>query len=350
VPAEPLEGDLYLRADGALDGWCYAPERPDERLVVELLVNDRVAVSMVAAMFRRDLLLRGCGDGYHGFLVRLPPNFPQAAGECLITARERRSQRVFGRLLRPGPPAEAARLARLADEAAGLVAALSDLRAGGGADSRVAPLRAALGTLAGELSAVALRRALVLPRRDAPRLTLGLIVADAATALGQIRALAPALAEIGGEIVAIDPAGSAAPLPMQVRNLLYLRAPAEPAAALQAAAETGRGAWLMLAGATPAPSAAALLALAHGLPRGGRGVLVADAQFPRAAAPPAAILRLPAPLGFVLACDRDFWRAAGPIDATREPAGEALALRAHLLGVPLLRVAEPSARRDMRED
>jgi hypothetical protein len=350
VPAEPLQGDLYLRADGALDGWCYAPDRPDERLVVELLVNDRVAVSMVAAMFRRDLLLRGCGDGYHGFLVRLPPNFPPAANECLITARERRSQRVFGRLLRPGPRAEEARLARLADEAAGLAAALGDLRARRAEGSRAAPLRVALGALACELDPTVSRRALVLPPVEAPRLTLGLIVADVATALRQIRALAPALADIGGEIVAIDPAGTAALLPARVRNLGYLQAPGEPAAALRAAAETGRGAWLMLAGAAPAPSAAALLALARGLPGGGRGVLVADALLPRADAPPAATLRLPASLGFALGCNRDLWRAAGPIDAAREPAAEALALRAHLLGVPLLRVAEPAARRLVRGD
>ncbi|MBN9509694.1 MAG: hypothetical protein J0I21_11345 [Alphaproteobacteria bacterium] len=339
VAAAPLQGDLYQRADGAFDGWCFAPDRPDERLVVEVLVNDTVAVSMVAAMFRRDLLLRGCGDGYHGFLVRLPPNFPPAASECVITARERRSRRVFGRLLRPGPPPGTARLARLADEAAALVAALERLPARRGT---AAPLRTALGALAEELGAS--RRVLWLPPVAAPRLTLALPVEDTATALWQIRALAPAAAEIGLEIVAVDRSGAAAALPALVRNLLYRRAPGDPAAVLEIAAEAGRGAWLALADAAE-PSAAALLALANALPAAGRGVFINAALLPPAAGgDDAATLRLPAPLGFGLACDRGFWRDAGPLEGGAARAGAALALRAHLLGAPLWRVLEPVPR------
>jgi hypothetical protein len=343
VAAAPLQGDLYLRADGAFDGWCFAPDRPDERLVVEVLVNDTVAVSMVAAMFRRDLLLRGCGDGYHGFLLRLPPNFPPAANECLITARERRSRRVFARLLRPGPPPGTARLARLADDAAGLAAALGSLPARRGA---AAPLRTALGALAGELGGS--RRVLTLPAVAAPRVTLALPVEDTATALRQIRALAPAVGEIGVEIVAVDPSGAAAALPAQVRNLHYRRAPGSAAGVLGMAAAVGRGVWLALVG-TADPSAAALLALANALPREGRGVLVSAALLPpEVGGRAAATLRLPGVLGLALACDRAFWRDAGPVEGDAAQVGAALALRAHLLGVPLSRVLEPPPRRIVR--
>ena len=63
MPDHDLRGDLKERIDGGFEGWCWAPGRPDERLLIDLLVNDTVAASIVAAAFRRDLLTRGIGDG-----------------------------------------------------------------------------------------------------------------------------------------------------------------------------------------------------------------------------------------------------------------------------------------------
>ena len=318
--------------------------------MVDLLVNDTLAVSMVAAMFRRDLLVRGCGDGQHGFLMRLPPNFPAAAGECLITVRERRSRLVFGRLLRSGTAAADAPVRRAAAEVEALFEAVAAARPGAAAPA--ARLRAAFGALAAGLAGrnPGARPALALPHVAAPRLTLALIAADTQAALPRIAALAPALGEIGAELLAIDPTGAAALLPARVRNLRYARAPRSGgvAAALDLAAALGRGDWLLLAGGVAAPSAAALLALARALPAGGRGLLVGAAVAGPAPDLRAATLRLPAPLGFVAGCDRLFWREAGTFAATSPAAPDLacaeLALRAHLLGVQLLIVHEPARR------
>jgi hypothetical protein len=361
-----LLGDLRERADGGYDGWCFAPGREGERLIVELLINDTVATAAVAALFRGDLLALGRGDGRHGFSMWLPPNLPGAQGECLVTARERLSRCVFGRLLRRFParvPGAPDRLAKLATAAAALRAATDAAAAAlNAAPPLTLRLRAELGALATTLatradSAAALRSRdagpLHVPFVAAPRLTLVLCAGAAADTRACIAALAPALGDAAADLLLLDPADDPrlALLAARVRNLGYVRdvAAAEPAAALDLAAAYGRGEILVLLGARPpCPSAAALLALAHALSNPAPAVAVGTAA--RALARSVGLpslgptVTLPAVLGVLFACTRTAWRQIGTVAAPI--AGEAaacldLALRARLLGLPVVEFAEP---------
>ncbi len=323
-----LLGDLRERADGGFDGWCWAPDRPGERLVVDLLVNDTVAVSMVAGLFRPDLLPLGCGDGHHGFSLRLPPDHVPAGEECLISARERRSRQVFGRVLRAGPglaPPGAARLAEAAAAVEALWRDLAPLRTAAGPAGR---LRAAFGRLAGELAALERPAASCVPGVANPALTL---VLPAPAAAGHRAALAPALAEIGADIVPADPA-------------------ATPQAALAAAGS--RGGCVVLLDPARAPSAASLMALARAVAQAPDAVLVAAPVAEAAAAlvrPMVnATLGLPAPLGVLIGGPGAVWGRLG-VGESITCGGDVvfacadLALRTRLLGRPWRVVTEPAA-------
>jgi hypothetical protein len=343
----PLRGHLHQHEDGALDGWCWAPDRPTDRLVVEVLVEDRVAVSMVAAMFRSDVLAQGCGDGCHGFALRLPPGL-NAAGECLITARERRSRRVFGRAVRrfPGEPPGVARIAAVEADLAGAWSQAATLRARLAAPLPSTSARVALGQLAGQLTLRAGLRVctpapLHLPRPSSnPSLGIVLTPPDAATARQQLAALRPVLGTVDAEVLLADAGADpdTARLPAEARHLRYLRDPAAsaPGEAL-ALAEAGlRARWLILLAAA-APSGASVLALARALAGGAGGVVPADGEGP--------VLAMPAPLGLVLGAERTLLAECVPSGLGLPPspgaAAAALALRLRLMGRPVLRVAEP---------
>lgn len=361
-----LLGDLQERADGGFEGWCWAPDRPEERLQVDLLVNGTPAASMVAAMFRRDLFVRGCGDGHHGFALRLPDGADPGREECVITARERRSGRVFGQILRSGGgrrPPGLARIGPLAAAAGALASDVAALHAAGHRSATAAPLRAAFGRLSATLAAqaaatpypgavpAALRAGL--PPVAAPLLTLVLVAHHAAGTLGRVASLAPALADAAAEILVADPGTdpAAALLPAAVPRLRYLRddAAARPDAALRRAAAAARGHVVVLLDAAPAsPSAAALLALARAVAAAPDRLLLAAAV--AAASPPAppplpTPLRLPAAFGLLIGGERPLWRAVGAVEPL--PTGATLlacadlALRARLLGHPWQLVQEP---------
>jgi hypothetical protein len=321
---DSLLGDLRERADGGYDGWCFDPSRPTERLIVEIFVNDVPAAAMVAGLFRRDLLALG-GDGRHGFVLALPANVPGAEGECLISARERRTDRVFGRMLRRFParvPAAEERVAALEARVAALRSSVEDVGARlGAAPGQAARLRAAFGELAERLAPAPASGHK--PSVAAPRLAL-LLPGGAA----QAAALRPALGETAADV-----------LPVGREERLD--------AALARAAAESRASMLVLFGDAAAPSAAALLALSRAL---------AEAD-PAVALGPAALhlavrrglpafgreVMLPARLGLRVACARDAWASlAWP--ALPEDAGEAalaLGRRARLLGLAVLGVAEP---------
>jgi hypothetical protein len=55
---------------GHLYGWCQLT-RSAEPVVLDVLVDDRVALSVIAGAFRQDLLDAGVGDGSHGYFVPL---------------------------------------------------------------------------------------------------------------------------------------------------------------------------------------------------------------------------------------------------------------------------------------
>jgi hypothetical protein len=368
-----VTGDLRERVDGNFEGWCWSPDRPEVRLVVDLLVNDTLAASIVAAVFRRDLQLRGIGDGRHAFVLRLPPNLPETDGEHIVTARERSSGIVIGRVMRGagGAVPGAARLDAVTEAMAGLWQRLEVAREAGARASTPDRMRTAMGALAARLRARSQRRGfadsadpglllqgppVVLPDLPAPILSVVLRAADAAATLRRLQALAPAAELAGAEFIAIDPGldPSAALLPARVRNMRYLRDPAAAtlAQAANLAATAARGRMLLLLGESVAnPSGAALLALGHAAARGAASVLLgpaATASLARAGEIlPTQSLRLRSRLGVALCVERALWPELGPLDSSLDDGAGLecvdLAFRAGLLGVEVRSVTEPAA-------
>jgi hypothetical protein len=373
--AYSVAGDLHLTGEGGVEGWVWSRERPDQRLIAEILVDDTRIGATVAARPRRDLAERGIGDGAHGFGFCPPAGTIPAHGPVVVTARERRTGQIFARIVRDGaainPRHEAvidAAQARIGTLWAGLEA----VRAGSPAGGHAARLRSVFEELSIRLAvrarggtgtaeiAVAyeqLRRqygALVLPLPDAPALSLVLQVgADAAAALGHLHALAPALREIGAEVVVVDdgtdPLGAL--LPALAANIVYLRAPAPRTGArtVAEAVQVARGRTVALLEPEPG-SATALVAIAECTAAAPRAVVLGPSTMAAAARvgfldrlPPAR--RAPARLGLMLALDRDLLREAGGLDpAMSDGAGLDCAdlwLRCRLLGARALGWTEP---------
>jgi len=376
-----LAGDLELRPDGSVDGWVWSPDRPEERLVAEVLVDGVCVGAAAAEGFRRDLIARGVGDGHHGYRLSLPPGTIPADGPAVISARDQASQQVFARIARTGPalaPKHRAVLEAADERMQGLWTGLETLFAGPAGAGKAEQVRAAFGQLAALLAAkvraggetvrlapaVALegmRRvagALDLPLIGRPALSLVMPAwPDAPAALRRLAALAPALAEAEAEVLLIDDGTDPATalVPALVPNLAYLRAgsPDRVADSLAEAARMARGAVVAVLEAQPRqPSASALLALARstaGAPRtvllgatalaACRRVDVLDADPPDCAAP--------GRLGLRIALARDLLVRAGGLEAAMVD-GAALEsadlwLRCQLLGADGLAWREPAA-------
>jgi hypothetical protein len=79
-----VEGLIEGVRDGLLYGWCCLT-RSAEPVTLEVLVDDRVALTMVADTFRQDLLDAQIGEGSHGFFV--PLRVLQARPQSVIRVR-----------------------------------------------------------------------------------------------------------------------------------------------------------------------------------------------------------------------------------------------------------------------
>ncbi len=100
APLAPLDGTLdRVTRDGWVSGWTRDPELPDERVELEVLVEDEVVGTTVAAGFRADLQAAGIGDGGHGFSFALPYEIMATRGTMTILVRERRADGRTGRVL-----------------------------------------------------------------------------------------------------------------------------------------------------------------------------------------------------------------------------------------------------------
>lgn len=66
-----IEGHLDQASDGRATGWARLPDRPDARLMIEILVNGVVRNTVTADKWRADLEAAGIGDGAYGFTVEL---------------------------------------------------------------------------------------------------------------------------------------------------------------------------------------------------------------------------------------------------------------------------------------
>src|ERR1700690_3747964 len=92
-----LDGEVQLGADGVLQGWCWNPNRPTERLVLEILIDERIVSTFVASRFREDLGGRNIGDGYYGFIATLTRSLLDAGDNFVVSVRERASGCCFWR-------------------------------------------------------------------------------------------------------------------------------------------------------------------------------------------------------------------------------------------------------------
>ena len=86
-----FEGYIDRFEDGVLYGWCRQVGSNDP-VVIDVLVNARVAASVAANVFRPDLLAAGHGSGEHAFQVDLKPH--------VRTGRETIEAAVQGRMFR----------------------------------------------------------------------------------------------------------------------------------------------------------------------------------------------------------------------------------------------------------
>jgi hypothetical protein len=81
----PHVGEIRALHGEIVVGWAFRPERPDERVVVEILCDGYPVTLATADMFEADLRDRGIGDGCHAFVAALPARILVACNR--ITAR-----------------------------------------------------------------------------------------------------------------------------------------------------------------------------------------------------------------------------------------------------------------------
>ncbi len=139
----PAIGEAQVDSDGVISGWCYCPARPEERVSVEILINETLAATVVASRFLEDLRNRGIGDGYYGFSVTLTRQLNRMGETGIVRAREQRSQFCFWHWVRGDFSLPAGFEARLAAATAALAAAAARLPAP--APLGLAPAFSALG-------------------------------------------------------------------------------------------------------------------------------------------------------------------------------------------------------------
>lgn len=82
--------------DGVVEGWCWAPEHPESRRVLSLLIDGVEAARVICDEFRPDLVTAGVGDGAHAFLIVLPPEQRRSGQTCVISLRDTATQQMVG--------------------------------------------------------------------------------------------------------------------------------------------------------------------------------------------------------------------------------------------------------------
>ena len=273
--AEPAcLGQTVLSFEGQLDGWCWYPDQPTERAVVEVLVNGKVVQAYKAARLRIDLRDLDMGDGYCGFFLPMPQLKALHGMRTVIEVRERRLGQIIGRIILDGDETNpsAPRMERQAAAMDALSAQLAKL-----ADS-LSPICATafeeLGRTLSHLSRHPLKRAspsrhtslaachdrlTTLPRLDlgwcpAPRISVILSAPpsyDSAELVALLSETAAVLHPLGVEFILLDhgTASLTALLATRVKHLAVVQT--NPAlglgSAFNAAALSARGNWLAFA-------------------------------------------------------------------------------------------------------
>jgi hypothetical protein len=250
---------LEKDADGVLHGWCWNETAPAERQAVEILLDGAVVTGTIAARFRADLRQNAIGDGYHGFQISLSKTLANGGTHHIITARERRTATIFGRVVMPDagfPPQLRDRLRNVAAGLAAAQAATETLaRASRGSDTLVAATRALgehLLVRAGRPheAVYAHYETITLPVAARPAVSLLMRTQIGARAtLHAIRAAAPGLVRAGVELLLIDDGADPwiSLLPGAIDGMRYVNTRGQPhAAGYNRAAAQARGATLVL--------------------------------------------------------------------------------------------------------
>jgi hypothetical protein len=263
--------------DGKWEGWCWYPDQPLERAVVEVFVGSRSIRAVRAARLRTDIRDLGMGDGYCGFQLPFPPK-EHLSGHSFVEVRERRFGRVIGRVVVGEDGQLKAKESRLRSAADALCVADGELnRLSGRVRQRAEPLEE-LGALLSHLSehrartpmdssqmsawAVGRARMTAVPPADLgccpqPRVTMvvcashGGNACDVAALSAELRAAALTLRQVGAEFILVDDgaASLASLLPTRLRHLRVVRSIPDAALGtrLNAAVLASRGTWLAFA-------------------------------------------------------------------------------------------------------
>ncbi|MDA8251141.1 MAG: hypothetical protein M0Z28_18485, partial [Rhodospirillales bacterium] len=98
-PAAPaaLTGSIdRVSRDGWVSGWCWYPDRPQERVALSILIDDAAVGHVVADTYRADLQQAGIGDGRHGFSYALPYGAIAERGTLTVSVQDQHSGRLLG--------------------------------------------------------------------------------------------------------------------------------------------------------------------------------------------------------------------------------------------------------------
>jgi hypothetical protein len=269
MTSDSLQGEV-TRKSGMVQGWCWSPARPADRLQVALLIDGNQLGQTSAGRLRSEIIRPGLCDGYHGFSLALPADLSPHAR---IEVQECDSGRIFGRIV-PYETAESrawraeaergyARAAALQEDLRSALgqprwAALAPALAGMGRQFRRASVPSPAPTLGLHLTAVA-----------QPRVTLLLDTgADAPGAVDSIVAAAPLLRYAQAELLVSDDGRRAASATLaSLPGLAYCFTPLPPGAPrANYAAKPARGEILVFlrAGAVSSRGLAELLDAAEG--------------------------------------------------------------------------------------
>jgi hypothetical protein len=158
LPATPPAGFLEaVSEDGQVVGWAWYPDRPDERVELEILVDDRVAGTMVAGLYRADVAKAGNGEGCYGFSWPLSHSVLTLPHDVTISARDKATGHILPqpRLFRKKAVADAVtRINELENDVRLLRGAIAALERRGGQDDRgAAELFKTVGGFFAELAA-----------------------------------------------------------------------------------------------------------------------------------------------------------------------------------------------------
>lgn len=108
LPADMLEGYIDLNDGKRVFGWAWCRSRPGDPVEIEIRVDDRPVVTVLADRLRRDLVRAGVRDGRHGFDAALSDPLPAeerhriSAYAC--SAPGKPAKALIDRTLKPQPP------------------------------------------------------------------------------------------------------------------------------------------------------------------------------------------------------------------------------------------------------